>query len=223
MIYEEYQDLIGPPKPKMHFLTHYPRAIYLLGPPMSYWTARFESRHRLAKNAATSAKNFKNISLTISTRQQMRQSSVYYHGMFPTSKTLFLGETTYRGSLSGKSGLEQMVLPLMTEDDFLCAKIEFESQVYSKGQIVVLKQDDCDELKVGLIKSILIKDNKPLLVTKEFIVRRQPLQFFKGTSENDMLSLNQIENLADYKPLVNQGSSSELFFCLHHHLSYTRI
>ena len=71
-IFDDYPDLMGTPKPKTHFLTHYPRAISLYGPPMSYWTARYESRHRIAKNTANSAKNYRNISLTISTRQQMR-------------------------------------------------------------------------------------------------------------------------------------------------------
>ena len=54
----------------------------MFGPPMSYWTARFESKHRNAKSTALSSKNVVNITKTISERQQMRASSVFYHGMF---------------------------------------------------------------------------------------------------------------------------------------------
>ena len=79
-IYDSHFDLIGRPKPKHHFLTHYGQAIRLFGPPMTYWTARFESKHRVSKNIAESSKNFKNISLTVSVRQQMRMASVYYKG-----------------------------------------------------------------------------------------------------------------------------------------------
>ena len=37
------------PKPKHHFLTHYSDMIRVFGPPITYWTARFESKHRIAK------------------------------------------------------------------------------------------------------------------------------------------------------------------------------
>ena len=62
--------------------SHYGRAIRMFGPPMSYWTARFESKHRNAKSTALSSKNVVNITKTISERQQMRASSVFYNGMF---------------------------------------------------------------------------------------------------------------------------------------------
>ena len=37
------------PKPKHHFLSHYSDLIKVYGPPITYWTARFESKHRIAK------------------------------------------------------------------------------------------------------------------------------------------------------------------------------
>ena len=98
-IFEEHP-VIGNPKPKTHFLSHYPDAIRLYGPPLTYWTARYESRHRIAKSTAESAKNFINISFTVSTRQQLRQSSGFYNGMFPScdlvisDKIVFKSETT---------------------------------------------------------------------------------------------------------------------------------
>lgn len=40
--------------PKTHFMTHYPHQISRFGPLINVWTARFESRHRLAKSTAES-------------------------------------------------------------------------------------------------------------------------------------------------------------------------
>ena len=37
------------PKPKHHFLSHYSDLIRVYGPPITFWTARFESKHRIAK------------------------------------------------------------------------------------------------------------------------------------------------------------------------------
>ena len=38
--------VIGRPKPKHHFITHYPMVIRRFGPPSSFWTGRYESKHR---------------------------------------------------------------------------------------------------------------------------------------------------------------------------------
>ena len=43
---ERYPKLLVKPRPKHHFLVHYGQAIRLFGPPLSFWTARFESKHR---------------------------------------------------------------------------------------------------------------------------------------------------------------------------------
>ena len=45
-IFASFPDILRSPKPKHHFLSHYGKAIHLFGPPLSYWTARFESKHR---------------------------------------------------------------------------------------------------------------------------------------------------------------------------------
>lgn len=42
-------DLVGPLTPKLHFLEHYSRIIALFGPPVCYWSMRFESKHRELK------------------------------------------------------------------------------------------------------------------------------------------------------------------------------
>ena len=120
-----YPDLLGHAKPKTHFLTHYPEAIVNFGLPLTYWTARYESRHRIVKSTVESAKNFKNISLTLATRQQLRQSSVYYHGMFDMVELVVSGKIVYKRDLIGGSDLEKCLLTYMSPRDFICPKVNF--------------------------------------------------------------------------------------------------
>ena len=40
--FEEFPDIVGTPKPKHHLLTHYAQSVRLFGPPLGYWTGRFE-------------------------------------------------------------------------------------------------------------------------------------------------------------------------------------
>ena len=46
-IFAEFPNLLGTAKPKHHFLSHYGQAIRLFGPPLAFWTARFESKHQV--------------------------------------------------------------------------------------------------------------------------------------------------------------------------------
>ena len=221
MLHEERPDLLGRPKPKTHFLSHYPMAVRLYGPPLSYWTARYESRHRIAKNTAEASKNFKNISLTVSTRQQMRLSSVYYHGMFTTSDLVVLARSSYKKSLIDSTDFNKSIIPFMSDSDCLCPEIEFRSQVYKCGDLVVLEVLNPDEVKVGLIVSILIRQDSAYFVVREFLCVRDYLQFFKAQSDDPTMTLKDAKKIVDYKPLINHGTSSHIFFCLHHYLSFS--
>ncbi|XP_049328494.1 uncharacterized protein LOC125787802 isoform X1 [Astyanax mexicanus] len=59
--------------PKCHFLTHYPRLMLMFGPLRALWCMRFESKHQYFKNIASTCKNFRNITSTLSNRHQMKQ------------------------------------------------------------------------------------------------------------------------------------------------------
>ena len=160
-----------------------------------------------------------NISLTLTTRQQMRLSSVYYHGMFDTGEIVVAGKVSYKKSMRGNTELEKSILPFMNDQDFLCPAVSFRSQMYQAGDLVVLKAYNQDELKVGLILSMLIRKDSVFFVVKQYTARRDWLRFFKGESDDPILSIFDAKNLADYKPLNNHGTSSRLFFCLQHHIS----
>ena len=220
-VFNDYP-VLGTPKPKTHFLSHYPDAIRLYGPPLSYWTARYESRHRIAKMTSESAKNFVNISCTVATRQQMRQSSVVYHGLFPTSDLVISDKATFKEEIKASSAdFERAIVPFMSDNDFLCSEIEFRCQTYKSGQLVVLEVCNPDELKVGLILSILVKEKSTQFVTKQYFASRTALQYFKAESKEPTTAFHDASKLADFKPLINHGTSSQLFFSLHHHISYS--
>ena len=221
VVAEMFHSLLGNPKPKTHYLSHYPQAVKLYGPPMAYWTARYESRHRLAKNTAESSKNFKNISLTIASRQQMRLSSVMYHGMFSSSKIFIMSKPMARNSLSDQTEAGRVLKTIMDSSDTLSTDVEYCGQVYRKRQLVITQLISPDEMKVGIIQMILVKKESVCFVLQEFTAYRQPLRYFKSTLKDSTLVVVDATKISDYKPLVNLGTSSQLVFCLHHNISFS--
>jgi hypothetical protein len=139
--------------------------------------------------------------------------------MFDTVEIKVADKILYKKSMRGNTELEKSVLPFMNDQDFLCSTVTFRSQMYKSGDLVVLKAFNQDELKVGLILSLLIRGDSVFFVVKQYLVQRSWLRFFKGSSDDPVLSIFDARNLADYKPLNNHGTSSQLFFCLHHHIS----
>jgi hypothetical protein len=121
--------------------------------------------------------------------------------------------------MKGNTDLEKSILPFMNNQDFLSPAVSFRSQMYKSGDIVVLKTYNPDELKVGLVLTILIRGDSVFFIVKPFVAIRSWLRFFKSSSDDPVLSIFDARNLADYKPLINHGTSSQLFFCLHHHIS----
>ena len=149
----------------------------------------------------------------------MRLSSVLYHGMFDTVEIVVADKIQYKSSMKGNTDLENSVLPFMNDQDFLSSAVSFRSQMYKSGDIVVLETYNPDELKVGLILTILIRGDSAFFIVKQYVAVRSWLRFFKASSDDPVLSIFDARNLADFKPLINHGTSSQLFFCLHHHIS----
>ena len=108
-VQDKFENYLSTLKPKHHFLTHYPSAIEKFGPPITYWTGHMESRHRLAKNIAGSAKNFINISYTLSDRQQKRQASIYSNGMFDVQKIQLPKKVTEKKDLQTNTEVQNSI------------------------------------------------------------------------------------------------------------------
>lgn len=63
-----------PLRPKHHFLCHYPDLCYRYGPLAHSSTLRFESKDSYFKRIIRSSQNFKNITLTMTTKHEMLQA-----------------------------------------------------------------------------------------------------------------------------------------------------
>ena len=218
-IFQEYPNLMGRSKPKHHYMTHYGEAIRKFGPPMSYWTGRFESKHRVAKGTAESAKNFKNISRTVSIRQQMRMASTYYNGMFEAAEFSVPEKVTYKRDIPDDTEFHSSLREFMSEKDFTSCEIIVNSQVYRNGDIIVIEAIDRNNLKIGLIESILVKSDTVWFVSKRYLARRCNLGYFISQNQEDKSAFIKSSRLGDFKPLVKHGTSVKFKFSLHHHIS----
>ena len=66
----------------------------------------------------------------------------------------------------------------MSNDDVICSEIIVNNQVYKKSDIVVIEITDCDNIVVGLIQTVLVKNSKVYFVIKKFEAVRHWLQYF---------------------------------------------
>ena len=158
--------------------------------------------------------------MTLSTRQQMRFCSIFYHGAFQTVDTIIDEDVKTKQDIIGGSEFEVFVINLMDEVDYVCKEVSYKCQTYKTGSIIILCSITPDELEVGLIKNIIVKPNDVIFVITKFKAFRSQLGFFKCVPVVDIQFLSiTVKNIIDYKPLSNHGTPSEPYFCLHHHIS----
>ena len=150
----------------------------------------------------------------------MRAASVFYSGMFNSDDFILPQQVMYKKNLSSKDPLHQELKNLMTDEDILAAEVVADGQMYKNGDLIVLKMVDCDTAKVGLIQSVLIKNNKVHFFCKVYTCVRNWLQFFESTACDDVSSFFDADKVADFKPLVKRGTSTKFVFVLHHRVSF---
>ena len=211
--------ILGSAKPKHHYLTHYAENIRKFGPPMGYWTGRFESKHRVAKSVADSSKNFKNISLTVSNRQQLRMASTYYHGMYDAEEYKLPIVVKQKSDLI-EEGLENNLKEFLGDLDLISDQITWRERIYKHEMVVVISRKDLLEMKVGSIKRIVVKkDRVYLLVRRATVILNQSKVFQTETVEDNLVFVN-IEDLQDSYPLFKRGNEEKFFIIPHHHISF---
>ena len=218
VVMEEYP-LLGSAKPKHHFLSHYAQNIRQFGPPMGFWTGRYESKHRVAKAVAISSKNFRNISLTVSNRQQLRMASTLYHGIYPKEEFSLPVLVQKRSDLSD-SDLEANLKAFVGEEDLVCIQIVWRERTYREGLIVVISRKDLIEMKVGVIKTVLVKRGEVYLLVRRATVIQNSFKVFETDTVEDNLVFVNIKHLQDTYPLFKRGSDEKYFVIPHHHISF---
>jgi hypothetical protein len=219
-VFSEYPEL-GRPKPKHHFILHYPAAIRNFGPPSSYWTGRYESKHRVAKSLAEASKNFINISHTISNRQQMRMCSTYYTGMFSCAEFKLPAIVKTRNDLSDSEVDQRMKLFMTAASDLICSEIEYKCRKYIRGDIVVISRHDLLQMEVGLVQAFLVRKRKVFVISKRYIVEQNYLHVFESRILDNDLKLINIANLQDHYPLFKRGTEEKFVILQHHHVSFS--
>ena len=188
---------------------------------MSYWTGRFESKHRVAKMCAESVKNVNNITKTVSERQQMRAVSVYYHGMFNSEPLLLPDIVLTKNQITDTQSFSIEVLKMfMSDSDLICDKIFVHNTHYSTGDLVVLEVEDIDNIVVGLVQTLLVKKDKVYFVVQKYEAKRTYLQYFESMGFDPVSCFIESSTIHDYKPLIKRGTSTKFAFVLHHHLSF---
>ena len=144
----------------------------MFGPPITYWTARFESKHRIAKNFAASAKNVKNITKTLSERQQMRAASIFYNGMFSCDDFILPQQVLMKKNMSSDTNFLKELKNFMSEEDLIVSEITVMSQKYKNADLIVLEMnesgpdtvDSCEEKESVLCLQDLLLHSKLVAV-----------------------------------------------------------
>ena len=176
----------------------------------------------MGKGIAESAKNFKNISATVSTRQQMRMASVYYNGMFETAEFKLPEKVKMKVEILQDTEFNSSLRQFMGENDFICSEIFLNGQLYRNGDLVVIEGIDRDSLKVGLIQPVLVKSEDAYFVVRGYLAQRNNLGYFVTENQvEQMSSFTKASHLADFKPLIMHGTTNKFKFALHHNISFS--
>ena len=225
VVYEEFP-VIGRPKPKHHFLVHYPEAIRNFGPPSSYWTGRYESKHRISKSFAESAKNFINITHTVSSRHQLRMCSVYYNGMYNGSLYTVPTKIVKKDELSDSDLDMELQTFLCSEGDFLCKEIVYKCRKFVVGDVIVIDRDDLIVIDVGLVKAILVSRGSLSVIVRRYkavMIGQLPL-YLCSSDRNDFTHKGLVSvsmgDVIDYYPLMKRGTEDQFVIIMHHHVSF---
>ena len=176
---------------------------------------------RVAKGTAETAKNFVNITSTLSIRQQMRMALFFYNGLFDTSSVHLPDKVTRKQDLGAEIEFHEKVSEFMKSSDLLCSEVIVNSQQYKNREVVVLKVHDSDVVTVGVIQTILVRDAEVYLIVRKYEASRNRLNYFVTDTAAVDFSFVNVNHLADHKPLIKFGTEFKFKFYLHHHVSHS--
>ena len=185
-----------------------------------FFSGRFESKHRVAKSTAESAKNVINVTKTIAERQQMRAASVFYRGMFNFEKYSVRGTVTMKKDIKDTTRFNTELKSFMSLDGVICGEVFVNNQTYRIGDLLVLHVTDYDNITAGVIQTILIQNDKVFFVFKAYECVRSWLQYFETQKQHNTCVFKESNKLADYKPLTKLGTEKKFIFVLHHNICF---
>ena len=109
----------------------------------------------------------------------------------------------------------------MSTSSFYCYDIEYKSQRYVRGDLVVLKVISEVMLEVGMIEAFIVNDSNVFLAVNRFVVLKHLLGYYETESAYPDVSFIRIKDLIDFKPPIKHGTKMKFKFVLHHYVSHT--
>ena len=150
----------------------------------------------------------------------MRAASIFYHGMFRTEDYKLPKIISYKKDLIPETAFHQELASFMDSEDMLSSEITVRGQTYENGDLIVVKMEDSDTAKIGIVQSILIKRGKVYFVCKVYHCIRHWLQYFESVSSEEFSTFVESKTIADFKPLIKRGTSQKFVFFMHHRVSF---
>ena len=209
------------PRPKHHFLSHYPRMFLNNGPLIKVWAMRMEQKHTFHKSVLRTAKNFKNVALTCATRHQMAQISFYYYGLFSSSKFEVPDDAPNVKDVlkvTSDSGLRRFYSSLQS-DAVIPKKLKVFGTGYGIGKVLVLIKMCHGKLRIGVIKAIAFSSNEVNFSISVFEAHQSKFGNYVTTKFVSLDDTVNYSNLADYCPLEMIGTHKSFSFVLHHFIT----
>ena len=206
------------PRPKHHYLSHYPRSYRNTGPLINTWAMRMEQKHTYFKGVIRTAKNFINVPLTCATRHQFAQISYCYQGLFPRSKIEIpdiAPEISAILTVTQDPELKQF-LSSSNPYDLVPKYVKIFGTKYEPGNILVLEKICHGLLKIGLIKSLVSDGKIVTFCVTSFEASQSKFGFYVTTKFLSNFETVKFEELADYYPLEMTGTHKSFSFFLHH-------
>lgn len=129
-------------KPKFHNLIHYHTALEKFGPLISFWSMRFEAKHRISKIAARASSNRRNITSSLAIKQQLKLNEMFLKGKL--DDVIDTGPETECDILESQYVVQNIQLPLLHK----LTKVSWatiSSTYYTKDTILVhsTSSEDC--------------------------------------------------------------------------------
>lgn len=143
-------------KPKHHYVMHYPQHILNFGPPITYWCFRFEAKHKLFKDIAHCANQYKNVPYTLAFRHQLKQC-LHHQSLNFLFSEFEVKTTTMHLSLL-ELNIQQLIKVKIKSDNILnVTQILIAGTEYRNGDIVVIDFVQGEPL-FGKIEVILLHE-----------------------------------------------------------------
>ncbi|KAJ8043354.1 hypothetical protein HOLleu_10405 [Holothuria leucospilota] len=215
-----------PLRPKHHFVMHYPSLILAFGPLMKLCTLRFESKHSYFKNCLRCAKNFKNVTHTLSEQHQLLQAYISSGSLF--DNCLQFGKCMRMNiDLYSKPIKTALYTHYKCSETIACLEVAetviANNILYEMGCFVVL-EGQCDSYLLGRILLIVKqgKDNVNFILQSCSTYRWEELGILCVTHEEaeKVLSATPSE-LKDFYPLYSQRIQGCEVIALKHAILYT--